>query len=146
MDFHLKKPKYFTLEEFLTSSKARQHSIENIPSWEIIERLNQLALFLDGLREAWGSGVRVTSGFRNEALNKAVGGVENSIHRIGWAADIVPSNGDIEGFKRFVKTWIRDKAFDQCIIERDRKGNQWIHIGLYNNGGGQRHNIFSMVA
>lgn len=141
----MKKPKYFTLEEFLTSSTARQRSIENIPSWEIIERLNQLALFLDGLREAWGSAIIVSSGFRNEALNKAVGGVENSIHRIGWAADLQPANGNFEGFKRCVKAWIKDKGFDQCIIERDRKGRQWIHIGLYNNGGGQRHNIFSMA-
>ena len=136
--------KYFKLEEFLTSSTARQKSIENLPSWEIVLRLRQLAKFLDGLREAWGSGIIVKSGFRNDRLNAAVGGVSNSVHRIGWAADLVPANGRMEEFKRFVKTWIRDKAFDQCIIERKGK-TEWIHIGLYNNGGGQRHNIFSLV-
>jgi putative chitinase len=137
--------KYFDLEEFLTSSTARQKSLQNIPSWEIVLRLRMLAEFLDGLREEWGSGIRITSGFREEKLNKYVGGVENSIHRIGWAADIVPVNGKMTEFKRFVKNWIKDKGFDQCIIERSGK-TEWIHIGLYNNGGGQRHNIFSLVA
>lgn len=137
--------KYFRLEEFLTSSTARQRSIENLPSWEILEHLRELAFFLDGLREAWGSGIRVSSGFRNEKLNAAVGGVQNSIHRIGYAADIQPVNGKTEEFKRFVKDWIKDKDFDQCIIERKGKV-EWIHIGLYNNSGQQRHNIFSMAA
>lgn len=137
--------KYFRLEEFLTSSTARQRSIENLPSWTIIERLAQLALFLDGLREAWGSGIHINSGFRNDALNSAVGGVQNSVHRIGYAADISPTNGKMAEFKKFVKNWIKDKDFDQCIIERKGK-SEWIHIGLYGNSGQQRHNIFSLVA
>ena len=141
----LRKTKYFTLEEFLTSSTARQKSIENLPSWVIISHLNELAIFLDGLREAWGSGIIVSSGYRNPKLNRYVGGVENSIHVIGYAADIIPANGKMAEFKKFVKNWIKDKQFDQCIIER--KGNkEWIHIGLYNNAGGQRRNIFSLVA
>ncbi len=141
----MRKPKRFNLEEFLTSSTARQKSIENLPSWDIVEHLRELALFLDDLREAWGSGIKITSGFRNDALNSKVGGVENSIHRIGFAADIYPSNGKFEEFKRFVKNWIKDKDFDQCILEKKGK-SQWIHIGLYNNSGQQRHNIFSLNA
>lgn len=136
--------KYFKLEEFLTSSTARQRSIENLPSWEVVLRLRQLAKFLDGLREAWGSAIIVTSGYRNEKLNAAVGGVQNSIHRLGWAADIQPANGKMEEFKRFVKNWIKDKDFDQLIIESKGK-TTWLHLGLFNNSGGQRHNIFSMA-
>ena len=137
--------KYFDLEEFLESSTARQKSIQNVPSWEIVLRLRQLAQFLDGLREEWGSGIRVSSGFRDANLNYYVGGVSNSIHKIGYAADIVPTNGKMTEFKRFVKNWIKDKAFDQCIIEKKGK-SEWIHIGLFNNSGGQRHNIFSLTA
>ncbi len=138
--------KYFRLEEFLASSTARQKSIENLPSWTIVEHLVELSLFLDGLREAWGSGIIISSGFRNSDLNKKVGGVQNSIHLIGYAADIVPANGQMADFKRFVKNWIKDKDFDQCIVEKNKKGKEWIHIGLYNNSGQQRHNIFSLVA
>lgn len=139
----MKKSKYFRLEEFLTSSTARQKSIENTPSWEVVEHLNELALFLDGLRAAWGSGIIVSSGFRNDALNKAVGGVPNSVHKIGYAADLQPANGDIEGFKRFVVDWLQGKAFDEAILERKGK-TTWIHIQLYSNNGFRRKKVFSL--
>ena len=138
--------KYFKFEEFIESSTARQKSLQNIPSWEQVLRLRQLARFLDELREAWGSGIRVTSGFRCDALNKAVGGVPNSIHRIAWAADIFPINGKIAEFKKFVRNWVKDKDFDQVILEKDKKGNEWIHLGLFNNAGQQRHQLFSLTA
>lgn len=140
----MKKPKYFNLEEFLTSSTARQKSIENMPSWEIVEHLNELALFLDDLREDWGSGIGVSSGLRIEALNKAVGGVETSVHKIGYAADIVPANGKYEAFVAFLKEWLKDKNFDQCIEEKKGK-TRWIHIGLYNNKHQQRRQIFNIT-
>lgn len=141
----MKKSKYFRLEEFLTSSTARQKSIENIPSWEVIEHLNELALFLDGLRASWGSGIIISSGFRCDKLNKAVGGVPNSVHKIGYAADLQPANGDIEGFKRFVANWLQGKAFDEAILERKGKV-EWVHLQLRSNNGFQRRKVFSMVA
>lgn len=141
----IKKPRFFTLEELLSSSTARQKSIENLPSWETVLRLNQLALFLDGLREAWGSAIIVKSGFRNDRLNSAVGGVPNSAHRTGWAADLVPANGRMEEFKVFIRKWLKDKAWDQCILE-SKGGTEWVHLGLYAPGGGQRRQIFALTA
>ena len=138
------KPRYFGLEEFLTSSTARKYSIENLPSFEIVERLNTLALFLDGLREAWGSGIIVSSGFRNKALNSAVGGVPDSLHQKGWAADIQPANGKFEEFKKFVVNWLKDKDFDEAIIEKIKKGATWIHIQLFSNNGYQRKKVFKL--
>ena len=139
----MKTPKYFDLEEFLTSSTARQKSIENMPSWEIVENINELALFLDEIREDWGSGIKVTSGFRIDKLNTAVGGVLNSVHRLGFAADIYPANGKFNEFVAFLKEWLKDKNFDQAIVEG--KGNsKWVHIGLYNNQGRQRRMIFNI--
>lgn len=139
----MKKSKYFRLEEFLTSSTARQKSIENTPSWEVVEHLNELALFLDGLRASWGSGIIVSSGFRCDKLNAAVGGVPNSVHKIGYAADLQPANGDIEGFKRFVVDWLQGKAFDELIIEH--KGETyWLHLQLYSNKGYQRRKVFKL--
>ena len=140
----MKKPQFFTLEEFLTSSTARQRSIENMPSFEIVEHLNELALFLDGLRKAWGSGIIISSGYRCDALNKAVNGVSDSLHKKGWAADIQPANGKFEEFKKFVVNWLKDKDFDEAIIEKNSRGKQWLHLGLYNNSGQQRHNSFSL--
>lgn len=135
--------KYFSLEELLTSSTARQKSIENLPSWEIVENLKELAKFLDDAREAWGSGIRVSSGYRCPKLNEAVSGVPNSCHQLGWAADLQPINGNFEGFKKFIVEWAKDKLFDQIIIERSKKA-EWIHISLFNGKGQQRRRIFKM--
>lgn len=135
--------KYFKLEELLTSSTARQKSIENLPSWEIIENLKQLAEFLDDLRDDWGSGIRVTSGFRCEKLNVAVGGVLNSVHRLGWAADVIPSNGKFDEFVDFIKRWAVNKKYDQIIVETNKK-SRWVHIGLYSPTGLQRKKLFNI--
>lgn len=139
----MKTPRYFSLEELLTSSTARQKSIENLPSFEVVEHLVELGVFLDGLREAWGGPITVTSGFRNKDLNKAVGGVESSVHTLGYAADIVPANGKFKEFAKFVENWAKDKAFDQLIIERSKK-SRWVHVGLFNNRGQQRRMVFLM--
>lgn len=140
----MQKPKWFTLEELLTSSTARKYSIENLPSFEIVGRLCELGLFLDGIREAWGSGVRVSSGFRNRALNAKVGGVPDSVHQIGYAADIQPVNGKFKEFKAFLVKYLQDKNFDEAILERNKK-TEWVHLQLRSNKGFQRRKIFSMA-
>lgn len=137
--------RFFNLQEFLDSSVARQKGISNSPSWEIVRHLEELAAFLDGLRSAWGSGIKVTSGFRCEKLNKAVGGVSNSAHRFGDAADLQPVNGDFDGFCRFVKNYLKDKNFDECLIEKSKTA-QWVHLALrYNNTTLQRRKIGNLV-
>lgn len=137
-------PRYFTLEELLTSSTARKYSIENLPSFEIVGRLVELGLFLDGIREAWGSGIRVSSGFRNTALNSKVGGVPDSAHKYGYAADIQPVNGKMKEFKAFLINYLKDKVFDEAIMERNKKA-EWVHIQLRSPKGFQRRKIFSMA-
>ena len=137
--------KYFNLEEFLDSSVARQKGISNSPSWEIVEHLRELAAFLDGMRASWGSGIKITSGFRCEKLNKAVGGVSNSAHRFGDAADLQPVNGDFAGFVKFVKNYLQDKNFDECLIEKS-KTSQWVHLALrYNNTTLQRRKVGNLT-
>ena len=140
-----KTPKYFTLEEFLHSDTALSKKIENVPSFEIVEHLKELALFLDGIREAWGGAISITSGFRSAKLNKSVGGVSNSVHQIGYAVDMVPANGDMEGFETFLAEYLKDKSYDQCI--REKAGSvRWIHLGLYANDGTQRRKMFDLEA
>lgn len=140
----MNKPKFFRLEEFLESSTALEKKIKNYPSWEMIEHLNELALFLDDLREAWGSGIRVTSGLRRKWLNDViVGASKTSVHQIGYAADIVPVNGKFDEFIEFIKKWAANKEFDQIIIEYSSK-SRWVHIGIRNNAGEQRKLLFQM--
>lgn len=134
---------YFRLEEFLISETALKLGLQNNPSWDVVKNLKELAAFLDKLREDWGSAIRVTSGFRCERLNKAVGGSVTSAHLIGYAADIQPVNGKMEEFIDFIKVWAEGKDFDQIVIEQNKK-TTWVHIGLKNMRGQQRHKLFNM--
>ena len=139
--------RFFKLEEFLRSDTAIRKRIDNSPSWEVVNNLSRLAAFLDELREAWGSGIRVSSGFRCYALNKAVGGVENSAHQYGNAADISPVNGKMNEFEAFLKKWLKGRKFDQCIYETSKSsGGRWIHLSLFSNRGEQRCRMFGLTA
>ena len=62
-----------------------------------------LVLWLEGLRRAWGGPVVVNSGFRCGRHNEEVGGVSNSRHLIGCAADVRPAEGSMEDFSRLVR-------------------------------------------
>lgn len=138
--------KYFTLQELLRSDTATKKKIDNTPSWEIVANLHRLASFLDNMREAWGSGIRVSSGYRCPQLNAAVGGVSNSAHQYGNAVDIVPVNGKMAEFEAFLKRWLKGKKWDQCIWESSKSGGRWVHFGLYSNKGEQRCKMFGLAA
>lgn len=131
----------------LRSETALRKKIDNSPSFEIVRNLERLAEFLDQLREAWGSGIRVSSGYRCPQLNKAVGGVENSAHQYGNAVDIVPVNGKQAEFEVFLKKWLKGRKFDQCIWETSKSsGWRWVHFSLYSNQGLQRCKMFGLTA
>ena len=139
--------RYFTLQEFLRSDTAIRKKIDNSPSWEVVSNLSRLAAFLDELREAWGSAIRVSSGFRCVALNNAVGGVQGSAHQYGNAADISPVNGKMNEFEAFLKKWLKGRKFDQCIWETSKStGGRWVHFSLYSNKGEQRCRMFGLTA
>lgn len=74
---------YFTIDELCYSDVAKAKGIDNTPSKEVKENLQKLIDFLNPLREAWGSAISVSSGYRCEALNTAVGGSKTSVHRLG---------------------------------------------------------------
>lgn len=135
--------KYFSYKELTYSGTAERLKIDNTPPPEIAEHLGELAVFLDGLREKWGSGIKVTSGYRCEKLNEFVGGSPTSAHPLGYAADIYPSNGKFEDFKKFVVKYFKKVPVDQCILEKSGD-SVWVHVGLYNRKGQQRGQIFSL--
>ena len=107
--------KHFTISELTYSSKAKELHIDNTPfSYAIIDNLTNLVeTILDPIREAWNAPLIITSGYRSDALNKAVGGSKTSAHRCGLAADVVPKNmADIDEFAAFVKDYLKDKEYD----------------------------------
>lgn len=108
--------KWFTIAELCRSAKATKLKIDNTPTPGITQNLERLiANILDPLREAWGGPIDVTSGYRCPALNKAVGGVRNSQHLTGQAADIRIYARDANG------KYIKDKKGDLIV---DRAANR----------------------
>lgn len=135
---------YFTIAELCASDTAKKYGIDNTPNSIVISHLQQLINFLNPLREAWGSAIKVTSGYRCKQLNDMVGGSKTSSHMIGYGVDLVPANGKMDVFKKFVVDYMKTRIFDQCIIEKSGK-TEWIHIGLYNAKGQQRKMIFNIT-
>ena len=135
---------YFTIDELCASDTAKKYGIDNTPNPTIITRLQRLINFLNPIREAWGSAIKVTSGYRCEKLNCFVGGSKTSSHTIGYGVDLIPLNGRMSEFKKFIVDYMKIRIFDQCIIEKSGK-TEWIHIGLYNAKGQQRKMIFNIT-
>ena len=135
---------YFTIDELCAWDTAKKYGIDNTPNPTIITRLQRLINFLNPIREAWGSAIKVTSGYRCEKLNCFVGGSKTSSHTIGYGVDLIPLNGKMSEFKKFIVDYMKNKMFDQCIIEKSGK-TEWVHIGLYNLKGQQRKMIFNII-
>ena len=81
--------KHFVLEEFTASPTAKAKGIRNVPGHqEIVNLAGLVHHVLEPLREAMGHAIKIGSGYRCPALNQAVGGVSNSQHMKGEAADL----------------------------------------------------------
>lgn len=125
---------HFTLHELTASQTATRKDIKEqfTPPEEVVANLRFLcANLLEKLRELNGSQpLMVSSGYRCERLNKAVGGKPNSQHQRGEAVDIdfgsKAANRDF--FNKIKKSNI---VFDQLLNEFDFA---WIHISLKKEG------------
>ena len=86
----MKLSENFTLEELIRSNAAERMGFDNVPKDEkVVENLRSLCLeVLQPLRDYVGAPVHINSGYRCPELNMAVGGVKNSQHLRGEAADI----------------------------------------------------------
>ena len=126
-----KLSEHFSLGEFVRSSTAQRMGIDNTPDAEAIENMRNLCTkVLEPLREHLGQPVVITSGFRSKRLNEAVGGVKQSQHLRGEAADLM-----VESEKQ-AREWIRWMMdfleFDQLILEKKGK-KVWVHVSLKRN-------------
>lgn len=133
----------FKVSELEYSDTARKYKIDNTIPDELEINAKRLLLFIQDLREKWGSAIRINSGYRCPVLNKLIKGSKTSAHLMCNAVDLYPVNCRFEEFKEFIVAYLSDKNFDQCIIEKSGK-SQWIHLGLYNNSGKQRRQIFKL--
>ena len=138
--------KNFSYEELTHSNVAERKGLKNRPRTKeeekrVIENLKALCMeVLQPLRDFLGKPVVISSGYRCAELNKAVGGVRNSQHMKGEAADIHVEN--TEHLLKIMHFIMDETDFDQVIWERNRAGTQWVHVS-YKREGVNRHQVVS---
>ena len=118
---------HFSLSEFLNLKKYP----DNIPSMQVAANLTYgCLLLLEPARLEVGP-ILINSGYRNQRVNALVGGVKNSQHLVGCAADIRPR--DPQQFQRLVAFLRSCEYTDQLLT-----GSGWLHIS-WNPSGQPRH-------
>ena len=108
---------HFSLAEFCQLSKYP----DNIPTMQAVANMAYgCHLLLEPARLEVGP-IIVNSGFRNSRVNSLVGGVANSQHLLGQAADIRPK--DPAQFQRLVAFLKTCEYTDQLLT-----ASSWLHI------------------
>ena len=121
---------HFTLSEFCNLNKYPA----NVPSTQqIVNIAYGCLLLLEPAREAIGCPIIINSGFRNADVNRRVGGVANSQHQQGQAADIRPK--DPAKFQQLVDFLKACELTDQLLT-----GPGWLHIS-WNPFAAPRHDV-----
>jgi hypothetical protein len=146
--------KNLALSEVTRSETAKRRGISNMPTPEHIENFKKLAEnVFQPIRDHFGVPIRISSGYRSAALNKAIGGagktvngvyVPSSQHCKGEAIDI-DMDGTTVTNKQIFDFIKANVNFDQLIWEFGTDANpDWVHVS-YNSDGAQRKQILKAV-
>lgn len=135
---------FFTLRELTNSSTASRNHIDNTPSAEIIQNLQYgVDMVLDPLRRLYGKPIVITSGYRCPELNKRVGGVANSWHTKGNAADIHVSS--LAEASKIFSNLQKIPSVDTALFEHSKNG-QWLHVQWNMSKTPRHHFNFNFIA
>lgn len=139
---------HFTLGEMI---KTNAKGLDNTPHHAAVLNLKNLCEnWLEDLRYSYNllyclqpgeeyetsknvEPIIINSGFRSEAVNKAVGGAKESNHLTGCAVDIKCFG--IEQAIRYAAILLdiadgKKQEFDELLIERSPKGSFWLHFAV----------------
>ena len=124
--------KHITYEEATRTNSG----LENTPSETHLAAMAYLAEnVFEPLRNHFNKPIAVTSFFRSNAVNKAIGGANSSQHTRGQAMDI---DGHVLGgvSNSEIFHFIKDNLqFDQLIWENGNdKEPDWVHVSLKHIG------------
>lgn len=133
--------KHLALAEVTRSDTAKRKGVSNEPTAEHLKNFQLLAeKVFEPIREHFAVPIKISSGYRSAALNKAIGGAASSQHCTGEAIDIDMDGTSITNAAIF--NYIKDNLnFDQLIWEFGTKANpDWVHVS-YESTGKQRKQI-----
>lgn len=117
---------HFSLDELTISDTAVRLGLANQPATrQHMDNLRRLAGVLEQVRAIWARPLAIISAYRSPAVNRAVGGVANSDHALGLAADFRVAG--IDGRDVAEATAASAILFDQLIWYRP---SGVVHIGI----------------
>ena len=141
---------HFSLREM---TKTSVKGVDNSPDDKALQNLKRLCQWLERLRQRWNTyygegddGIIINSGYRSDAVNRAVGGSKTSNHLTGCAADIRCAG--VEQALRYA-VLILDYAdttkqdFDELLVEKS--GNKyWVHLAVRPTGNRRNSKILTL--
>ena len=145
-----------TKEECLVFFKelTKLVDVRFVPYYKVAVKALEQESVIDKIREEWTEIVKknnwgspaiyVHSGYRSEAVNKAIGGSKTSEHMLGYAVDFEPVNQKNLEFFNFMVDYLKRNniPFSQLINEKPICGvPSWIHFSI-NGKKGYRKQIF----
>ena len=125
---------HISYKEATASQTAAIRGISNAPNAEQLKNMKEVAnAIFEPVRRNFGKPIFISSFFRSQALNQAIGGSSTSQHCDGEAMDI---DGDRTGVSnKAIFDFIREKLdFDQLISEFGTEENpDWVHVSYTND-------------
>lgn len=116
----------FKLKEFTRSETAKRLNIVNYPGEIELKNLKRLAREMEKVRKLFGKPIIITSGFRCNKLNSAIGSKPTSRHVLGLACDFFIHGLEIKEIVQIIKDSYLSDTVDQCICEFD----DWVHLSI----------------
>ena len=133
---------HFSLEEFTDSQTAARRGIDNMPAdrSDEMKNLQRTAKTMEKVRNVLNNEpILISSGYRNQWLNSAIGGAKNSAHTHGLAADFTcPGFGTPLEICKELEPHMKELQIDQLIHEY----KTWVHLGL--RDGAPRHEALTI--
>ena len=117
---------HFGIDEFTFSATAQAMGIINDPSSLELANLRFLCReLLEPARKVIGEPIHITSGYRCLALNRAVGGVAQSYHVRGLAADLhIVSDAHASRLADALNA----QPYCDLILVEHAHGASWLHV------------------
>lgn len=126
----MKLSKNLSLAEVVRSETAKRLDIDNNPTKEHLDNLKTIAeKVFQPIRDHFECPIHVSSGYRCEALNKAIRGAQTSLHMTGQALDIDMDFTKVSNTEVF--NYIKDNLeFDTLIWEFSNEDGspKWVHV------------------
>ena len=129
----MKLSKNLSLNEVTKSTTALRRGINNTPTEEHIENLKYVAeKVFQPIREHFGVPIYISSGYRSQALNEAIGGSPRSFHSHGMALDLDQDGRNKRVSNADVFYYIKNNLpYTELIWEfGDETNPNWVHVAI----------------